>query len=213
MEHQVHCILYEEMFHSDTWSILGWFGKNSIKVSWRIPHGIPLWLPRVYEVQGLCPRGPGNLSGHPVCTGLLTPLHTGSNVNSLDTPCTRGHCPPCTRGLSLALGVSWWSPLDNLKGWHSWDHKDQGLGRIIEEKNSSHGFQDNIIVSPCWLLVYHVLKQATRVKNSLCLSSGCDGAFWRASDDQYNVNGETWYGHEWVFGDLVMNKLSEMKYS
>jgi hypothetical protein len=43
--------------HEAYWVDLG----RSTKASRRIPHGIPLWLPHVYEVQGVCPRGPGNL--------------------------------------------------------------------------------------------------------------------------------------------------------
>ena len=56
----------------------------------------------------------------------------------------------------------------------------------------------------CWVLVDLVLKQATGVNNSLCLSRDTHGAFRRASDDQYDIHGETWDGHERVFGDIIL---------
>ena len=42
----------------------------------------------------------------------------------------------------------------------------------------------------CWFSVDQVLKQATRVKNSLCLSRDYDGVF-RENDDQYDTHSET----------------------
>ena len=42
---------------------------------------------------------------------------------------------------------------------------------------------------------YYVLKQVIQVKNSLCLSRYYVGAWERANDVQYDIQGETWYGH------------------
>ena len=43
----------------------------------------------------------------------------------------------------------------------------------------------------CWVSVDQALKQATRVKNSLCLSRDCDGVFKRASGDQDDIHSGT----------------------
>ena len=43
----------------------------------------------------------------------------------------------------------------------------------------------------CWVSVDQALKQATRVKNSLCLSRVWDGVFRRASGDQDDIHSGT----------------------
>ena len=58
----------------------------------------------------------------------------------------------------------------------------------------------------CLVSVDQVLKKATRVNNSLCLSRDCDGVFRRASGDQDDIHSGTWYGHERVFGDIVLKQ-------
>ena len=43
----------------------------------------------------------------------------------------------------------------------------------------------------CWVSVDQVLKEATRVTDSLCLSRDCDGVFRRASGDQDDIHSGT----------------------
>ena len=52
-------------------------------------------------------------------------------------------------------------------------------------------------------MVDQVLKQVIQVKNSLCLSRDYVGVFRRASDDQFDINGENQYGDERI-GMLVI---------
>ena len=64
------------------------------------------------------------------------------------------------------------------------------------------------MVSSCvGFSVDQVLKQATTVKNSLCLSRDYDGVFRRANDDQCDIHSQTWYGHERIFGDIFLEAM------
>ena len=55
------------------------------------------------------------------------------------------------------------------------------------------------------------MKQVIQVKNSLCLSRYSVGAWERANDVQYDIQGENWYGHDELRYWLLC--LEEMKHS
>ena len=86
-----------------------------------------------------------------------------------------------------------------------WVSVDQALKQATRVKNSLCLSRQDH--------VDQVLKQATRVTNSLCLSRVWDGVFRRASGDQDDIHSGTWYGHGRVFGDIVLKQWREMKSS
>ena len=64
-----------------------------------------------------------------------------------------------------------------------WVSVDQALKQATRVKNSLCLSRQDH--------VDQVLKQATRVKNSLCLSRDYDGVFRRENDDVYGIHSET----------------------
>jgi hypothetical protein len=59
----------------------------------------------------------------------------------------------------------------------------------------------------CWVSVDQVLKQATRVKNSLCLSRACDGVFRRAWENNQVEEFKSWFQDKIIVSSCVGFRL------